>query len=58
MTNKKFNDLFGNLPRDPRKDEIVQFHMDIAALIQKVTEDIIIKIVKIFEKNMELKIFV
>jgi carbamoyltransferase len=44
MTNKKFNDLFGNFPRNPKKDELSEFHMDIAASIQKVTEDIILKI--------------
>ena len=44
MTNKKFNELFGNFPRNPKKDELSEFHMDIAASIQKVTEDIILKI--------------
>ena len=44
MTNKKFNDLFGNFPRNPKKDELSEFHMDIAASIQRVTEDIILKI--------------
>ena len=43
MTNKKFHNLFGQEPRDSRKDQITQFHMDIAASIQKVTEDIILK---------------
>jgi len=35
MTNKKFNDLFGESPRDSKKDKLTQFHMDIAASIQK-----------------------
>ena len=43
MTNKKFHNLFGKKPRDAKKDEITKFHMDIASSIQKVTEDIIIK---------------
>ena len=43
MTNKKFYDLFGQEPRDSKKDQITQFHMDIAASIQKVTENIILK---------------
>ena len=43
MTNKKFHNLFGQEPRDSGKDKITQFHMDIAASIQKVTEDIILK---------------
>ena len=46
MTNKKFNDLFGRLPRDPNKENISQFHMDIGASVQKVTEDIMLKIVR------------
>jgi len=46
MTNKNFDDLFGQKPRNSSKDEISQFHMDIAASIQKVTEDIMLKITK------------
>jgi carbamoyltransferase len=46
MTNDKFNQLFSQKPRDPKKDQITQFHMDIAASIQKVTEEIMIKLVK------------
>ena len=46
MTNKNFDSLFGQKPRDATKDNLTQFHMDIAASIQKVTEDIIIKITK------------
>ncbi len=46
MTNKNFHNLFGQKPRDSRKEEITQFHMDIASSIQNVTEDIMIKICK------------
>tara|TARA_S200000501_G_scaffold365689_1_gene399464 strand:- start:432 stop:2267 length:1836 start_codon:yes stop_codon:yes gene_type:complete len=46
MTNKKFDKLFGEKPRNPKSESLTQFHMDIAASIQKVTEDIIIKIAK------------
>ncbi len=46
MTNKKFDKLFGQKPRDPEKDKITQFHMDIAASIQKVTEEIMIKLAR------------
>ena len=38
MTNKNFHQLFGQKPRDPIKDELTQFHMDIAASIQSVIE--------------------
>ncbi|MDB3932169.1 carbamoyltransferase [Candidatus Pelagibacter sp.] len=46
MTNNKFADLFGKKARDSKKEKLTQFHMDIAASIQKVTEDIMIKIAK------------
>ena len=46
MTNDKFNDLFGQKPRNPKNEKITQFHMDIAASIQKVTEDIMINLAK------------
>ncbi len=46
MTNEKFNNLFGQKPRNPNNEKITQFHMDIAASIQKVTEEIMIKLAK------------
>ena len=46
MTNEKFNNLFGQKPRNPQNEKITQFHMDIAASIQKVTEKIMIKLAK------------
>jgi len=46
MTNDKFHKLFGQEPRDPKKDQITQFHMDIASSIQHVTEEIMIKLAK------------
>jgi len=46
MTSEKFNDLFGQKPRDSKNEKITQFHMDIASSIQNVTEEIIIKIAK------------
>ena len=58
MTNNKFDNLFGQKPRDTQKDNITQFHMDIAASIQKVTEEIMIKLSKSIKENMELKIYV
>ena len=45
MTSRKFNKLFGNLPRD-KESELKQFHMDLAASIQKVTEEVVIKLAK------------
>ena len=45
MTNKKFDKLFGGPPRLPEA-ELTQREMDLAASIQKVTEDIVVKIAK------------
>jgi carbamoyltransferase len=55
MTNNKFNNLFGQKPRNPKKDKITQFHMDIAASIQKVTEEIMIKLAKSIRKEYNIK---
>ena len=46
MTNSKFENLFNNKVRNPDKDLLTQFHMDIAASIQAVTEEIVLKLVK------------
>ena len=46
MTNNNFDKLFGQKVRKNEKDKITQFHMDIASSIQKVTEDIMIKLVR------------
>ena len=45
MTNDKFDDLFGG-PARTSESELTQKDMDLAASIQKVTEDIIILIAK------------
>ncbi len=50
MTNKKFNALFGGPVRVP-ETKITQREMDIAASIQKVTEDIVIQIAKVIAKE-------
>ena len=55
MTNEKFNNLFGQKPRNPKTEKITQFHMDIAASIQKVTEEIMINLVKSIRKEYGLK---
>ena len=50
MTNKKFNKLFGSLPR--KSNQLInQFHMDLASSIQSVTEEIILKILKSLSKE-------
>ena len=54
MVNKKFTDLFNHPVRRPDKDKLTQFHMDIAASIQSVTEDILLLIAR--DLNKEYKI--
>ena len=55
MTNDKFSKLFGQKPRNPLNEKITQFHMDIAASIQKVTEEIMLKLVKSIRKEYNIK---
>src|SRR5499426_1136450 len=46
MTNAKFADLFGAPVRDPNKDLLTPFHMNIAASIQKVTEEVMLRLAR------------
>ena len=55
MTNEKFNKFFGNKNRNPEKEKITQFHMDIAASIQKVTEEIMIKLARSIRNDYDIK---
>ncbi len=55
MTNEKFNNLFGQKPRNPKNEKITQFHMDIAASIQKVTEEIMINLAKSIRKEYGIR---
>ena len=55
MTNNKFDDLFGQKRRNPDNEKLTQFHMDIAASIQKVTEEIMIKLAKSIRKEYGIK---
>lgn len=45
MTNKKMDELFGGPRREP-ESEITKREMDIAASVQKITEDIILRMVR------------
>ena len=53
MTTKKFNKLFGWKPRLPNEN-IEQFHMDIAASIQQVTERVMIKLAKSIREEFNI----
>ena len=55
MTNKNFDKLFGQKPRNPKNEKITQFHMDVASSIQKVTEEIMINLVKSIRKEYGIK---
>ena len=45
MTNSKFDALFGQPPRTPEQ-QLTPFHMDIAASIQQVTEEILLRMTR------------
>jgi len=55
MTNDKFANLFGQKVRNPKKDLLTQFHMDIAASIQAVIEKIILKLTESLSKEFKSK---
>lgn len=50
MTNKKFDKLFDAAPRKP-ESEITQREMDLAASIQKVTEEVVLRLAKTVRKE-------
>ncbi len=54
MTNRKFHKLFGAAPRENEK-ELTQFHMDLAASIQVVTEEVVIKLARSLRKETGIK---
>ncbi len=55
MTNKKFSNLFGEPVRDPKKDLLKQFHMDIASSIQAATEEIVLRLTSSLAKEYKIK---
>ncbi len=54
MTSSAFDKLFESKPRVSEK-ELTQFHMDIAASIQEVTEEIVIKLARSLKKETGAK---
>lgn len=54
MTSRKFDDLFGGPPRKP-ETPISQREMDIAASIQKVTEEIMLRCARYVHEQTKLK---
>ena len=55
MTNENFSKLFGHKVRDPEKDLLTQFHMDIAASIQAVTEEIVLRLAQSLSKETKIE---
>ena len=55
MTNNSFSKIFGEPVRNPKKDRLTQFHMDIAASIQAVTEEIVLKLTKSISEEYNIK---
>ena len=55
MTNKHFSNLFGEQVRDPKKDKLTQFHMDIAASIQAVTEEVVLRLTRSLAAEYKIK---
>jgi len=54
MTNQKFADLFGEPVRRPDTDNLTQFHMDIAASVQAVTEEIVLTMTRSLAKEYNI----
>ena len=50
MTNSKFDELFGGPPR-PAESEVSQREMDIAASIQAVTEEVVLRLARTVQKE-------
>ena len=55
MANDKFSQLFGQPVRNPKNDLLAQFHMDVAASIQSVTEEIVLRLAKSIAKENKSK---
>jgi carbamoyltransferase len=55
MTNDRFADLFGGPARKPDKELLSQKHMDLAASVQAVTEEIVLRLGKSVKKETGAK---
>ena len=54
MTSKKFVDLFEHPVRNADEDLLTEFHMDVAASIQAVTEEIVLRITRSLAKEFDI----
>ena len=55
MTNKNFSNLFGQPVRDPKKNLLTDFHMDIASSIQAVTEEVVLRLTRNISEEYKIK---
>jgi len=55
MTNKKFDQIFGQAVRQSESEQFSQFHMDIAASIQAVTEEVMLRMTRSLAKEYGLE---
>ena len=54
MTSPKFHDLFGAPPRKP-EEKLEQFHMDLAASVQAVTEEVVLRLTRSIRRETGIK---
>jgi carbamoyltransferase len=54
MTNDKFASLFGHSVRKPDTDALTQFHMDVAASIQAVTDEAVLRLARFARESTGL----
>jgi carbamoyltransferase len=55
MTNRKFDALFGGPPRNPDTDALTQRHMDLAASVQAVTEEVVLRLTRSLAREYGIK---
>jgi carbamoyltransferase len=54
MTSDRFADLFGEPVRQPETELLTQFHMDVAASVQAVTEEILLRVTRTLAREYGL----
>ena len=55
MTNKKFENLFGQPVRKTEDESLTQFHMDIACSVQSVIEEVVLRLTRDIAKEYKTK---
>ena len=54
MTNDKFADLFGEPVRKPDTDRLTDFHMDVAASVQSVAEEVVLRLARSIRREYNI----